>query len=1202
MVLFQAFFLTLGAGFLIGIKKPAERAAALIQGAEVTEEAPKELADLQHAGDEQLTYWADHLSKFDGREFGYITPARSQGTRNTCWAYAAVGAVEASILREGINQNATKYNLDFDETIAAYTRHTRDGEQDPLLLTTNDTYDFGRWNQGDNAVNAFAIMTQGYTLLRENSFHPSVDVSKIKSCLQQSEYYVQSYQSIPYDKNAIKRAVLQYGAVTFNYSAPSRKKYYDPYAASNHTSIIVGWDDSVKSSEFSPRQPQGDGAWIIKNSWGNDQFNGGYGEINGTWCYYISYELPIGGLYSVDLAMKEDYQNLYYYDGNITGTLQKYYAESQAAIYEAKLSSPTKQEQLKAVMISVPQEDLNVNIKIYKNLKVNPGNVNDPINQPNQGVPVAEMDTHLERSGMHTIDLKTPVALEQGEYFSVVVSCKSRYGTSVAVNCAVDNSASVNDMTYYFYNGKWTSYKNSNSYADASFVNQSCRIRAITNTVDRERNLGKNLKYARVEIANRLVYYKKGEQSVPELQVYLGDNLLIKDKDYRVEVQEIVSPGMATVKMTGMGEYQGVRTTYFEVAKPQNPPDEMGGTVDVYNNVTDLHDIALPVDWEWVDENRKLDVGMSNLVSIKYVGADKDFYQNLTRDFYINKIAQDPPADIDISHAEVEIEGVYAYTGAQIEPRMRVICQNKVLHRDIDFTLTFQNNVRAGTATVTIQGFGRYFDQISLDFEIHKADHPAQMPPSSMTVGRKTKSLQSVALTDGWQWEAPNTEIDRESIQAWAVYSDTVNYENYRTEITLTKELPKDIAGLQIELGVLSFVYNGTEQTPNIVATDGEWTLVSGVDFDVEYQNNKNAGQASVTVKGKNDYRGSKTFTFTIERAERQNFRVVFAGWTYGDATTPDPHAEGEMEISAVTYTYSDAENGVYTDSKPTSAGVYWIKAEIESSQNYRSAVAKAEFTIAKAASPAQMPPSSMTVGRKTKSLQSVALTDGWQWETPNTEIDRESMQAWAVYSDTVNYENYRTEITLTKEPPKDVAGLQVQLEVLSFVYNGTEQTPNIIASDGELSLIAGIDFDVEYQNNKNAGSGKAVVTFKNDYSGTKELVFTIEQAEKPTADTTIRCSEKATTLSDISLPDGFVWEDGSVKISENRLTAKAIYRGDDAGNYKTTELYFDIIIEEQAQPDRQTDLTWLAIAIPVSVLTVAGLGFALARRKRKKT
>ena len=173
----------------------------------INEISPTNLDDLQNANDEQLNYWADSLEKFDGREFNYITPTRNQYNKNTCWVFAAVGIAETNILRKGIDKDATKENLDFDETIAAYNRHTRDGSQDPLFLTKNDFYNYGHWNQGDTgSPNALSIMTQGYTLLDENNFHSSVSNEVIKSKLKQSKYYVKSYQSISNNKEDIQDA------------------------------------------------------------------------------------------------------------------------------------------------------------------------------------------------------------------------------------------------------------------------------------------------------------------------------------------------------------------------------------------------------------------------------------------------------------------------------------------------------------------------------------------------------------------------------------------------------------------------------------------------------------------------------------------------------------------------------------------------------------------------------------------------------------------------------------------------------------------------------------------------------------------------------------------------------------------------------------------------------------------------------------
>ena len=48
------------------------------------------------------------MPKYDGRDYGVVTPVKDQGTTNLCWAYSSVAAAEASILKSGIDPTATK--------------------------------------------------------------------------------------------------------------------------------------------------------------------------------------------------------------------------------------------------------------------------------------------------------------------------------------------------------------------------------------------------------------------------------------------------------------------------------------------------------------------------------------------------------------------------------------------------------------------------------------------------------------------------------------------------------------------------------------------------------------------------------------------------------------------------------------------------------------------------------------------------------------------------------------------------------------------------------------------------------------------------------------------------------------------------------------------------------------------------------------
>ena len=113
--------------------------------------------------------------------------------------------------------------------------------------------------------------------------------------------------------------------------------------------------------------------------------------------------------------------------------------------------------------------------------------------------------------------------------------------------------------------------------------------------------------------------------------------------------------------------------------------------------------------------------------------------------------------------------------------------------------------------------------------------------------------------------------------------------------IILTRERPDgktDLSECTVTLRPTSYTYNGIAKKPVVTVKDGDTVLTSGTDYTVRYENNKNAGTATVRVTGTGNCKGEKTVTFTIKAASLEKASVSGVSLTYGfsgKAYTPEP-------------------------------------------------------------------------------------------------------------------------------------------------------------------------------------------------------------------------------------------------------------------------------------------------------------------------
>ena len=158
---------------------------------------------------------------------------------------------------------------------------------------------------------------------------------------------------------------------------------------------------------------------------------------------------------------------------------------------------------------------------------------------------------------------------------------------------------------------------------------------------------------------------------------------------------------------------------------------------------------------------------------------------------YTGKIASNLTFTIEpkaLTSSDVSVTGTYIYTGSPITPSVTVMNGGVVLTKDVDYEITYSNNVNAGNATVTVNGLANYTGTVLKEFKIEKVAIPDGAPQSEMTVA--AGPLTEVYLGTGWEWSESYRNIVIEEGQTVYVTADyTGNDKDNYTITTVSVKL-----------------------------------------------------------------------------------------------------------------------------------------------------------------------------------------------------------------------------------------------------------------------------------------------------------------------------------------------------------------------------------------------------------------------------
>ena len=294
-------------------------------------------------------------AKFDLREWGWVSPVKDQLDKGYCWVFGTLASLESALLKAtGVEYDFSENNIGNNGII--YSRYGNDENIEGGLSTTALGF----------ILNWFGPIPEEYDTYDEKGKISDVifDVNKI---------HVQDAVLIPVKKtadrinsnetnNLIKQAILKYGAVAVmdlgdgQYFDDDVSIYHKDIYQCNHLVSLVGWDDNYSKDKFNITPP-GDGAWILKNSWGTDIGENGYQYISYYDTTLLTHYKPVYGIafifentenykynYQTDLmGLRETDKNYTYYSNeytaisnNLLGGVGTYFNDSNID-YELKI-------------------------------------------------------------------------------------------------------------------------------------------------------------------------------------------------------------------------------------------------------------------------------------------------------------------------------------------------------------------------------------------------------------------------------------------------------------------------------------------------------------------------------------------------------------------------------------------------------------------------------------------------------------------------------------------------------------------------------------------------------------------------------------------------------------------------------------------------------------------------------------------------
>ncbi len=374
-------------------------------------------------------------------------------------------------------------------------------------------------------------------------------------------------------------------------------------------------------------------------------------------------------------------------------------------------------------------------------------------------------------------------------------------------------------------------------------------------------------------------YIYAGYKINPNLEVYYGETLLRMYKDYDINYTDNIDVGEGIIHIYGIGDYYGEIIKTFTIEQKDINDVRISDVFEYmnYKGTPLTPDIDAFLNWDYdsklingidytLSYENNINVGTAT-VTVKGIG---NFCGEKTLDFIIYA------ADINNDVTVPSVEKV-TYTGGALTPSVlpKIESYNLVLNKD--YTVSYSNNVKIGTAYITITGIENVTGKRIIEFQIVPKANRLTSYGSSKRTTMKLKWIRSSGITgykiyvyDSSKKEYvlkktiknPNTlTCTVTGLKAGKTYKfkiatfctiNGVNYISYlSTDVLISMTVPADSKIIQL---------NGANHSVQI-----RWKKISGVSGYLIYRYNKKTKKYVRIAKVK----GNTKFTYTNKKLKK---------------------------------------------------------------------------------------------------------------------------------------------------------------------------------------------------------------------------------------------------------------------------------------------------------------------------------------------